>query len=86
MNGAQAASACGACSSASPPARTLPPPRHHEEELRALGADRVDGDYDVILELVGGDNFREPGAACARGTHRLIGMGAGAMAEVDFGC
>ena len=32
--------------------------RHHHDELRALGADTdVDGEYDVILELVGGENL-----------------------------
>src|SRR5579884_3580083 len=39
-------------------ARVTANARHHHEELRALGADTdVDGEYDVILELVGGDNL-----------------------------
>ena len=39
-------------------ARVTANARHHHDELRALGADtEVDGEYDVILELVGGENL-----------------------------
>lgn len=60
--------------------------RHHQEELRALGADtELDGEYDVILELVGGDNLAENLDRLAlKGRIALIGMGAGGRAEVDF--
>jgi NADPH:quinone reductase-like Zn-dependent oxidoreductase len=60
--------------------------RHHEAELRALGADTdVEGDYDVILELVGGDNLAANLDRLAlKGRIALIGMGAGGTAEVDF--
>jgi NADPH:quinone reductase-like Zn-dependent oxidoreductase len=60
--------------------------RHHHAELEALGArTEPEGSYDVILELVGGDNLRTnldrlaPGGRIA-----LIGLGAGGRAEVDF--
>src|SRR5581483_4551955 len=34
--------------------------RHHHAELQALGADTdVDGEYDVIVELVGGENLQQ---------------------------
>jgi NADPH:quinone reductase len=61
--------------------------RHHHDELRALGADTdVDGEYDVILELVGGDNLAENlGRLATNGRIAVIGTGAGARAEVDFG-
>jgi NADPH:quinone reductase-like Zn-dependent oxidoreductase len=61
--------------------------RHHEEELRALGADTdVDGEYDVILELVGGDNLAQNLLRLApRGRIALVGLGAGSRAEVEFG-
>jgi len=61
--------------------------RHHHAELRALGADTdVEGDYDVILELVGGDNLRTNVERLApRGRIAVIGTGAGSSAEVDFG-
>src|SRR5579862_1722013 len=61
--------------------------RHHHEELRALGADTdVDGEYDVILELVGGDNLSLNVERLAlRGRIAVIGTGAGARAEIDFG-
>ncbi|HEY2327954.1 MAG TPA: zinc-binding dehydrogenase [Gaiellaceae bacterium] len=61
--------------------------RHHHEELRALGADTdVGGEYDVILELVGGDNLAHNLERLAlRGRVVVIGMGAGSRAEIDFG-
>ena len=61
--------------------------RHHLDELRALGADTtVEGEYDVILELVGGDNLASNLERLAlRGRISVIGTGAGSRAEVDFG-
>jgi NADPH:quinone reductase-like Zn-dependent oxidoreductase len=60
--------------------------RHHEDELRALGAGtEIDGDYDVILELVGGENLTANLERLApKGRIAVIGTGAGARAEVDF--
>jgi NADPH:quinone reductase-like Zn-dependent oxidoreductase len=60
--------------------------RHHQEELRALGADtEVEGEYDVILELVGGENLTTNLHRLARkGRIAVIGTGAGARAEVEF--
>jgi NADPH:quinone reductase-like Zn-dependent oxidoreductase len=61
--------------------------RHHHDELRALGADAdVDGDYDVVLELVGGDNLQQNLLRLATGGRIVvIGLGAGRSAEIDFG-
>jgi NADPH:quinone reductase-like Zn-dependent oxidoreductase len=61
--------------------------RHHLDELRALGADTtVEGEYDVILELVGGDNLTSNLERLAlKGRISVIGTGAGSRAEVDFG-
>jgi NADPH:quinone reductase-like Zn-dependent oxidoreductase len=61
--------------------------RHHHEELRALGADTEPaGEYDVILELVGGANLADDFERLAsRGRIAVVGTGAGARAEVDFG-
>ena len=61
--------------------------RHHHDELRALGADTdVDGVYDVILELVGGDNLPQNLERIATGGRiAIIGTGAGRTAEIDFG-
>jgi len=60
--------------------------RHHHEELRALGADtEPEGEYDVILELVGGDNLATNlGRLAPWGRMVVIGTGAGARAEIDF--
>src|SRR3954454_18564288 len=60
--------------------------RHHHEELRALGADTdVGGEYDVILELVGGDNLTTNLERLAlKGRISVIGTGAGSRAEFDF--
>ena len=46
--------------------------RHHHAELEALGGrPSRSGEYDVILELVGGDNLAANlGPAGAQGTHR----------------
>jgi len=61
--------------------------RHHHDELRALGADTdVDGEYDVILELVGGDNLAANLRRLApKGRVAIVGTGAGATAEIEFG-
>jgi NADPH:quinone reductase-like Zn-dependent oxidoreductase len=61
--------------------------RHHHEELRALGADtEVEGEYDVILELVGGENLAANLERLAlKGRISVIGTGAGSKAEVEFG-
>jgi NADPH:quinone reductase len=61
--------------------------RHHHEELRALGADtEVDGEYDVILELVGGENLATNLERLASwGRIAVIGTGAGSQAEIEFG-
>ncbi|HEY2324800.1 MAG TPA: zinc-binding dehydrogenase, partial [Thermoanaerobaculia bacterium] len=46
----------------------------------------VDGEYDVILELVGGDNLsRNLERLALRGRIVVIGMGAGSRAQIDFG-
>src|SRR5581483_3313955 len=61
--------------------------RHHHDELAGLGADlEVEGDYDVILELVGGENLSTNLERLApKGRIAVIGVGAGARAEIDFG-
>jgi len=61
--------------------------RHHGDELRALGATlEVEGPYDVILELVGGDGLsRALELLGAGGRISVIGTAAGARAEIDFG-
>jgi len=61
--------------------------RHHHDELRALGADTIlDGEYDVILELVGGENLTANLERLApKGRISVIGTGAGSRAEIDFG-
>ncbi|HZP73515.1 MAG TPA: zinc-binding dehydrogenase [Gaiellaceae bacterium] len=62
--------------------------RHHHDELRALGAARTEpeGEYDVILELVGGTNLSENLTRLApKGRIAVIGLGAGRSAEIDFG-
>ena len=60
--------------------------RHHLNELRALGADTdVGGDYDVVLELVGGENLAGNLERLAlKGRIVVIGVGAGPRAEIDF--
>jgi NADPH:quinone reductase-like Zn-dependent oxidoreductase len=61
--------------------------RHHHDELRALGADTdVDGEYDVILELVGGENLATNLERLAlKGRISVIGTGAGSSAQIQFG-
>ncbi len=60
--------------------------RHHHEELQALGAGtEPEGEYDVILELVGGPNLAANLERLAlHGRIAVIGTGAGARAEIDF--
>jgi NADPH:quinone reductase len=61
--------------------------RHNAERVAALGAaTEPEGEYDVILELVGGVNLTEDIARLAPlGRLAVIGTGAGRRAEVDFG-
>jgi NADPH2:quinone reductase len=61
--------------------------RHHLAEVEALGADtEPSGEYDVILELVGGPNLASNLERLAyKGRIAVIGLGAGATAELDFG-
>ena len=61
--------------------------RHRLDELRALGADtEVDGEYDVVLELVGGENLaRNHELLAPLGRVVVIGVGAGSRVELDFG-
>ncbi len=61
--------------------------RHHLDEVVALGASDTEPSdrYDVILELVGGDNLRRNLERLRlKGRIALIGMGAGGTAEVNF--
>src|SRR5579862_2435880 len=68
-------------------ARVTANARHSHERLRELGADTdVEGPYDVILELVGGEHLRHDVSLLGTGGRlSVIGTGAGARAEVDFG-
>ncbi len=68
-------------------ARVTANARHSGERLEALGAGlAVEGPYDVILELVGGEQFvRDVELLATGGRLVVIGTGAGARAEVDFG-
>jgi NADPH:quinone reductase len=61
--------------------------RHHAEQVEALGATtEPEGQYDVILELVGGENLSANVERLApRGRIVVIGTGAGSTATVDFG-
>jgi NADPH:quinone reductase-like Zn-dependent oxidoreductase len=61
--------------------------RHHRDELEELGADtEASGLYDVILELVGGDNLATNLELLAPlGRIAVIGMGAGSVATLNFG-
>ena len=61
--------------------------RHHAAEVEALGAStKVEGQYDVILELVGGENLTTNLERLApRGRIAVIGVGAGAVQPVNFG-
>jgi NADPH:quinone reductase len=68
-------------------ARVTANARHGHERLRELGADTdVDGLYDVIIELVGGELLQQDVALLGTGGRlTVIGTGAGARAEIDFG-
>ncbi len=61
--------------------------RHHHAELQALGArTEIEGPFDVILELVGGDNLATNLERLApSGRISLIGTSAGSRATVEFG-
>ena len=62
--------------------------RHHLEQLVELGAadTKATGKYDVILELVGGDNLRtDLERLNLKGRLAVIGLGGGGTAEVNFG-
>ena len=61
--------------------------RHHLEQILELGATdtKASGAYDVILELVGGDHLRKDFERLDhKGRVAVIGVGAGATAEVNF--
>jgi len=61
--------------------------RHSAERLGALGADTsVEGEYDVILELVGGDHVADDlGRLALGGRIVVIGMGAGSRVTLELG-
>jgi NADPH:quinone reductase-like Zn-dependent oxidoreductase len=67
-------------------ARVTAAARHSSERLELLGADTsVEGEYDVILELVGGDNFAADLDRLAVGGRLVvIGTGAGSRATLDL--
>jgi NADPH:quinone reductase-like Zn-dependent oxidoreductase len=61
--------------------------RHHLEQILELGATdtKSSGKYDVILELVGGDNLcSDLEKLELKGRLAVIGVGAGATVEVNF--
>jgi NADPH2:quinone reductase len=66
---------------------------HRREQITALGAHAIapegfaeEGPFDVILELVGAPNMAANLTALAqRGRIAVIGIGAGAKAEINFG-
>jgi NADPH2:quinone reductase len=61
--------------------------RHHLEQIVELGATdtKASGKYSVILELVGGDNLHKNLERLdLKGRIAVIGVGAGATAEVNF--
>ncbi len=61
--------------------------RHSADRLEALGADtNVAGEYDVILELVGGDHVADDlGRLAVGGRIVVIGMGAGSRVTLELG-
>jgi NADPH:quinone reductase-like Zn-dependent oxidoreductase len=67
-------------------ARVTATARHSRDRLEALGADTtVDGEYDVILELVGGDNLvADIDRLAVGGRLAVIGTGAGSSATLDL--
>lgn len=61
--------------------------RHHLDQILELGATdtKASGAYNVILELVGGDHLRKDFERLDhKGRIAVIGVGAGATAEVNF--
>jgi NADPH:quinone reductase-like Zn-dependent oxidoreductase len=68
-------------------ARVTGTARRNADRVAALGADtEPSGDYDVILELVGGGNLAANLERLAVGGRIVvIGVGAGASAEINFG-
>lgn len=68
-------------------ARVTGTARQNADRVAAFGADtEPQGNYDVILELVGGDNFASDLERLATGGRiAVIGTGAGAMAELNLG-
>jgi NADPH:quinone reductase len=69
-------------------ARVTAAARHSQERLEGLGANTtVAGEYDVILELVGGDLLADDLERLAlRGRLVVIGTSAGSRVTLDFGC
>jgi NADPH:quinone reductase-like Zn-dependent oxidoreductase len=67
-------------------ARVTASARHSRDRLEALGAETtVDGEYDVILELVGGDNLpADLDRLAVGGRLAVIGTGAGSRATLDL--
>jgi NADPH:quinone reductase len=61
--------------------------RSNADRVRGLGAStEVEGEYDVILELVGGDNLQTDLERLAPlGRLAVIGTSAGRKVEIDFG-
>jgi NADPH:quinone reductase len=61
--------------------------RSNADHVRELGAStEVEGEYDVILELVGGENLQTDLERLAPlGRLAVIGTGAGRRVEIDFG-
>jgi NADPH:quinone reductase-like Zn-dependent oxidoreductase len=61
--------------------------RHDAARLEALGADTgVEGEYDVILELVGGEHVADDlGLLAIGGRIVVIGMGAGSRVTLELG-
>jgi NADPH:quinone reductase len=61
--------------------------RSNADRVRELGAStEPEGEYDVILELVGGDLIAEDlGRLASRGRLAVIGTGAGRRVTIDFG-
>ena len=68
-------------------ARVTANARHGHERLRSLGAEtEVEGLYDVILDLVGGEFLpRDVELLATGGRLMVIGTGGGSRAEIDFG-
>ena len=68
-------------------ARVTASARHSHDKLEALGADTaVAGDYDVILELVGGEEIAADLERLAPGGRLLlIGMSAGSRVTLELG-